>query len=211
MPECYSSKLPSELLAQILQQVLELPGTNLLQCALTCKAWSHLALQLLWQRPIILKPQAWLRFSKTLALPTQYTPYAPLVRRINLSAIPEFISDDSLITLSDCKHLDRLTLAGCTHLTNHGLMDFLNMDVGRFLLSIDLSEITHVTDDVIFTIAENCKYIQGLNLSVTPVKEEEFNTVTDKSIIALAENCLDLKKVKTKQKTTKCLTGLHEL
>lgn len=201
--KCYISHIPSELLVQILQHVLDSPdytAIHLLQCALSCKAWSYSALQLLWLRPIILKPQSWLRFSKTLALPSPYIQYAPLIRRINLSAIPEFISDDSLITLSDCKHLDRMTLAGCTHITNEGLSYFLDQNVGEFLQSIDLSEMKQVTDDTIIKIARHCKYLQGLNLSVTPIKEEEFDTITDKSIITLAENCKDLRKVRRKKK-----------
>lgn len=193
------NQLPSEILAQILQQIVD--SSQLFQCALTCKAWSYTSLQLLWHRPVILKPQAWLRFSKTLALSNTYIQYAPLVRRINLSAIPEFISDDALIILSDCKYLDRMTLAGCTHITNDGLVQFLNQDTGRYLQSIDLSDIKHVSDETIQTIARTCKYLQGLNISV---KDEELNhAVTDKSIIQLAQNCKDLKKVKRTLTVTK--------
>lgn len=196
--QCYASQLPSEVVTQILQHVLDSPeytASQLLQCALTCKAWSYTALQLLWHRPIIAKPQTWLRFSKSLALSDSYIHYSSLVRRINLATIPEFISDDSLIALSDCKYLDRLTLAGCSHITNDGLVHFLNQDVGHFLQSIDLSEMKQVTDDTILTIARTCKNLHGLNLSVTTAKEEELNSITDKSILAIAENCKELRKV----------------
>ncbi|CAO3638473.1 unnamed protein product [Mucor fragilis] len=192
-------RLPSELLQQILQHILDSPDASsqeLLQCALTCKSWSYFALQLLWHKPLILKPQTWLKFSKTLALANTYIAYAPLVRRINLSAVTDFISDESLLLLSACKQLDRVTLTGCTFITDAGLINFLQQDVGRYLLSIDLSEIKHLTDDTVLAIAASCKRLQGLNLSVNPVKEEECHGITDKSIVKLAENCSDLRRIR---------------
>lgn len=194
------SHLPSELLLQILQNILEAPDASsqdLLYCALTCRSWSYYALQLLWHKPLILKPQTWLKFQKTLSRTDTYIAYAPLVRRINLSAVPEFISDDSLQTLSVCKQLDRVTLTGCTHITDQGLIQFLQQDVGQFLLSMDLSEIKHLTDETIFAIAASCKRLQGLNLSVNPVKEEECRGITDASIVKLASSCRDLRRVRS--------------
>ncbi|KAI8098178.1 uncharacterized protein B0P05DRAFT_501614 [Gilbertella persicaria] len=191
------SDLPSELLQQILQYILEAPdGTcqDLLNCALQCRSWSYHALQLLWHKPLILKPQTWLKFSKTLALLDTYIDYAPLVRRINLSAVPEYIGDESLLTLSMCKQLDRITLTGCMHISENGLQQFLSKDTGRYLLSMDLSEIKHITDETVLLIAETCRSLQGLNLTVNPVKEEECLGVTDKneSIMALTMYCPNL-------------------
>lgn len=191
-------KIPSELLLKILQHILDTqdaPSFNLLQCALVCRSWSYYALQLIWYKPVILRPQTWLKFSKTLALPQTYIPYSPLVRRINLSAVPEFISNDSLHTLSVCKQLDRITLTGCTHITSEGLIHFLNQNVGQYLLSLDLSDMKYLTNDIIIAIADSCKHLQGLNLSINPTKEEEWAGITDDSITYLAENCRDLRRV----------------
>jgi F-box and leucine-rich repeat protein GRR1 len=193
-------KLPSELLLKILQHILDSPDAtpiHLLHCALVCRAWSYYALQLIWYKPVILRPQTWSKFSKTLALSHQqtYIPYAPLVRRINLSAVPEFISNDSLNILSVCKQLDRLTLTGCTHITPEGLIEFLNQGVGKYLLSLDLSEMKYMADDTIIAIANSCRHLQGLNLSINPTKEEEWSGITDDSIIYLAQHCKDLRRV----------------
>lgn len=196
------SSLPSELLLQILQHLLEFPDSSsqdLLSCSLTCKIWSYYSLQLLWHKPLVLKPQTWIKFQKTLALSNTYIPYAPLVRRINLSAVSDFISDEALETLSVCKQLDRVTLTGCSYITDTGIIDFLSKDVGQYLLSMDLSEIKNITDETIFMIAKSCKRLQGLNLSVNPIKEEECIGITDKSIVTLAENCRDLRRVSCQQ------------
>lgn len=194
--------LPSELLVQILQNILEFTDTSskdLLSCSLTCKIWSYCALQLLWHKPLLLKPLAWTEFQKTLLLPekTTYIAYAPLVRRINLSAVSDFISDDSLETLSVCKQLDRVTLTGCSYITDRGIINFLSKDVGQYLLSMDLSEIKNITDETIFMIAKTCKRLQGLNLSMNPPIKEECTAITDKSIVQLAENCRDLRRVRS--------------
>ncbi|KAI8373510.1 hypothetical protein EDC96DRAFT_605741 [Choanephora cucurbitarum] len=191
--------LPSELLLQILHYILEAPDAkcqDLLNCALQCRSWSYYALQLLWHKPLILKPQTWLKLSKTLALKDTYVDYAPLVRRINLSAVPEYISDESLLTLSVCKQLDRITLTGCTHITQHGLQQFLLHDTGKHLLSIDISDIKHINDETVLLIADTCRKLQGLNLTVNPVKDEECLGVTDMSIVQLATNCRDLRRIR---------------
>lgn len=196
-----AKRLPSELLLKILQYILDTPDstpTDLLQCALVCRNWSYYALQLIWYKPLIPRPQTWLKFSKTLELLPQktYIPYAPLVRRINLSAVTEFVSNDSLHTLSECKQLDRITLTGCSHITSEGLVKFLNQNVGQYLLSLDLSDMKYLTDDLIITIANTCRHLQGLNLSINPTKEEEWAGITDKSIMYLAEHCRDLRRVR---------------
>ncbi|KAI8070184.1 hypothetical protein BDF21DRAFT_344757 [Thamnidium elegans] len=193
------STLPSELLLQILQNILESDtcSQDLLNCALTCKIWSYCALQLLWHKPLLLKPQTWIKFQKTLSLTdATYIPYAPLIRRINLSAVSDFISDESLETLSVCKQLDRVTLTGCSYITDHGIINFLDKDVGRYLLSIDLSDIKNISDQSILMIASTCKNLQGLNLSINPTAKEDPIGITDKSIVTLAEGCRDLRRIR---------------
>lgn len=199
-------KLPSELLLKILQHIADAPDStpaHLLHCALVCRSWSYYALQLIWYKPLIQRPQTWLKFSKTLALAQTYIPYAPLVRRINLSAVTPFISNDSLNTLSVCKQLDRLTLTGCTHITPEGVIDFLNQNVGQYLLSLDLSDMKYLTDDTVITIARTCPHLQGLNLSINPTKEEEWSGITDDSIMYLAQHCKDLRRVSFRGKIKK--------
>jgi F-box and leucine-rich repeat protein GRR1 len=195
------SNLPSELLLQILGQIIEYPDSSschdLVQCSLTCRIWSYCALQLLWHKPLILKPQTWLKFQKTLSLSNTYIPYSPLVRRINLSAVSDFISDESLLLLGLCKQLDRVTLTGCAFITDDGMKQFLKQDVGKYLLSMDLSEIKNMTDETIDMISKTCPKLQGLNLSVMnlPIKEDECEGITDKSIVSLAQHCKDLRRV----------------
>ncbi|KAI9486297.1 MAG: hypothetical protein EXX96DRAFT_548550 [Benjaminiella poitrasii] len=190
------NELPSEILLQILQRIIE-PATShskkdILECALTCRIWSYYSLQLLWNKPLLLKPQNWLKFSKTISQQATYLPYASFVRCVNLSAITEYVSDESLQTLSLCRYLDRVAFMGCSYVTNQGFIHFLNQNVGQHLLSIDLSEIKHLTDEVISVIAQSCQQLKGLNLSIAD-RDEELLGITDKSIVELAEGCRHLK------------------
>ncbi|KAI8982272.1 hypothetical protein BDF20DRAFT_817846 [Mycotypha africana] len=175
---------------------------NLLNCALTCKNWSYPSLQLLWHKPIISKPQTWLQVQRVLMKQQQsssYCSYGHFIRRLNLSAVADFISDDTLYLLVNCcQHLDRLTLTGCHHLTNRGLQTFLSLPSTSLLLShllsLDLSDIPHLSDETVALIANTCTKLQGLNLSVA--YEEDIYGITDKSIIELAKNCNDLRRIR---------------
>ncbi|KAI9249895.1 hypothetical protein BY458DRAFT_559863 [Sporodiniella umbellata] len=183
--------LPSEILLQIFQFIYH--PQDLYRCALQSRAWSYCALQLLWQRPVIVKVETWMKIANVLSKRETYIDYSAAIQRINLSAIADYINDDSLAVLSICEHLDRVTLAGCDSITDNGLSYFCK-HAGRFLSCIDLSEMTEITDRSLFTIANACPHLQGLNISLS--KEPNQETVTDKSILQIAQRCKKLKRIR---------------
>ncbi|KAF7728054.1 SCF ubiquitin ligase complex subunit [Apophysomyces ossiformis] len=166
-----------------------------LNCALTCKAWSYHALELLWFKPDIRTDKEWIAFCKVLCKSKSLMfPYTTFIRRLNLSTVGKDVTDEYLACLNVCERLERITLTGCSSLTDEGLLALLSGSACKNLVSMDLSDISNVTDATIRMIAANCPKLQGLNLSMC--KEEGFTGVTDCGIVKLAERCTGLRRIK---------------
>ncbi|KAL4975018.1 hypothetical protein BDW66DRAFT_160791 [Aspergillus desertorum] len=113
--------------------------------------------------------------------------YSSLIKRLNLSALTENVSDGTVVPFSQCNRIERLTLTNCRKLTDIGVSDLV---VGsRHLQALDVSELRSLTDHTLFKVAENCNRLQGLNITGCA-------KVTDDSLIAVAQNCRLLKRLK---------------
>lgn len=185
--------MPSEIVLHILKH---LPSDgDLVQCAYVCKRWSYLALELLWYKPNFARSSSWLQFFKVIQSTQQSFPYTSFVRRINLSPLSNLIEDIQLMALSTCVRLERLTLAGCSRLTDVGLCALINGEdsgIGAGLVSIDLSDVPLITNFTILKVAFCCPNLQGFNLSMS----REQQLITDVGIVKLAKSCKDLKRIK---------------
>ncbi|KAL0075077.1 hypothetical protein J3Q64DRAFT_1387035 [Phycomyces blakesleeanus] len=187
--------VPPELLIQIFANLLH--PLDLLQCALTCKAWSYRALEILWIKPPIAHPYSWDLFCQT-TKPGNITlfPYLSFIRRINLSTLSVAILDDQLSQLSKCDRLERITLSGCSNLTDLGLLKLLDHGACENLVSLDLSDITTISDLTILKVAEQCPRLQGLNLNMHKDTQDRFTRITDASIVKIAKSCRGLRRIK---------------
>ncbi|KAL5001505.1 hypothetical protein BDV10DRAFT_192121 [Aspergillus recurvatus] len=113
--------------------------------------------------------------------------YSSLIKRLNLSALTEDVSDGTVVPFSQCNRIERLTLTNCRKLTDIGVSDLV---VGsRHLQALDVSELRSLTDHTLFKVAENCNRLQGLNITGCA-------KVTDDSLIAISQNCRLLKRLK---------------
>lgn len=191
------NNIPSEIIQDIFRKI---ESTNdLITCSHVCKRWSYLSLELLWYKPTFnirynnnsLPSSPWLTFFTIIQATQQTTfPYASFIRRINLSPLSILIEDLHVMTLRSCKRLERLTLAGCSKLTDIGLCTLINA-IGPKLSSIDLSDVYQITDATIIEAAKSCPQLQGFNLSMN----RSHHGITDSSIIRLAAQCTQLKRV----------------
>ncbi|GAA5803454.1 hypothetical protein HPULCUR_008936 [Helicostylum pulchrum] len=185
--------IPSELIVQILKQ---LPSDkDLLQCVYVDKRWSYLASELLWYKPNFIRSSSWLAFFTVIQSTQQSYPYTSFIRRINLTPLSILVEDIHIITLNACQRLERLTLAGCSKLTDVGLCALITQQdhgIGSELVSIDLNDVVQVTDTTILKVAFCCPNLQGLNLSMS----QEQQLITDISICEVARQCKDLKRIK---------------
>ncbi|KAM3586663.1 SCF ubiquitin ligase complex subunit [Umbelopsis sp. WA50703] len=194
----YGQCLPSEIIHSILKQVTSM--SDVYSCSLVCKAWCYMALEVLWFKPGFQSTKTLSRFCSLLRQdPSTMTfLYPSMIRRLNLSNLSEDIDDAVISCLAACNRLERITLAGCTRLTDNGILSLLQHSVGQNLISVDLSDMINVTDTTIFAIAEKCPKLQGLNLSMCKDSQDPSDSVQihDESIIRIAERCPSLRRIK---------------
>ncbi|KAF9207546.1 SCF ubiquitin ligase complex subunit [Haplosporangium sp. Z 27] len=119
-------------------------------------------------------------------------PYADYIRRLNLSVLGPELTDTMLTQFASCSRLERLLLAGSVNITATGL----NRVLPSFteLLSLDLSEIPTVTDELLGNVATDCPRLHTLYLG-------SCAAITDESVMRLANNCHQLKRIKLSQCT----------
>lgn len=179
-----AAKLPAEVLIGIFAKLMV--SRDLLACMLVCKRWARNAVDLLWHRPTCTTWQKHGSICKTLSLDTPYFAYRDFIKRLNLAALADNVSDGSVTTLTVCKRMERLTLTNCRGLTDSGLIGLL--EGNKHLLALDISSDHQITEASMFALAENCHRLQGLNVSNCVL-------LSNKSMVAVAENCKFLKRV----------------
>lgn len=185
-----SRSIPNEIISHILRLLSS--DEDLKQCTNVCKQWSYLSLELLWYKPNFVNSTSWLAFFNVIQSTQTSFSYTSFIRRINLSPLSNFVEDIHIITLTACTRLERLTLAGCSKLTDVGLCALINHHgIGAELVSIDLSDVVQVTDTTVLKVAFCCPNLQGFNLSMS----QEQQHITDASVVELAKQCKNLKRV----------------
>lgn len=180
--------LPNEILISIFAK-LEKPG-EVLQCMLVCKRWARNAVEMLWHRPLC---SSWSNFkiicramhSDDNGSPP-FFPYHAFIKRLNLAALAADLNDGSVMPLSVCNRVERLTLTNCRGLHDSGIMGLVENNSS--LLALDISGASQITEKTIMAIAENCKRLQGLNIS-------QCHKVTNEGLIELAKSCRYIKRV----------------
>ncbi|KAL1838750.1 hypothetical protein VTJ49DRAFT_2248 [Mycothermus thermophilus] len=216
-------RLPNEILISIFARLSS--SADLLRVMLTCKRWARNAVDLLWHRPSCSTWEKHGKICQTLSLPDPYFDYRHFVKRINLAALAPNVNDGTVMPLSDCNRVERLTLTGCNKLTDTGLVALITNS--RHLYSLDVSAQTplstvtsndHITDASINALAENCPQLQGLNISgcqrisndslirlakscryIRRLKLNDCNQVQDDAVFAFAENCPNILEIDLNQ------------
>ncbi|KAI9753119.1 MAG: hypothetical protein M4579_005333 [Chaenotheca gracillima] len=178
-------RLPAELLISIFAKLNS--TSDLRNCMLVCKIWATNSVDLLWHRPLCNSWKNLLNVVTSVRKQDAYFAYYDLVKRLNFSILSEQVSDGSIIPLSGCKRVERLTLTNCTKLSDSGVTSLIKGN--RALLALDISGLELISDHTLTAVAENCNRLQGLNIT-------GCRQVTDKSMIAVSENCPSIKRLK---------------
>ncbi|KAK2812635.1 hypothetical protein FQN50_001281 [Emmonsiellopsis sp. PD_5] len=179
------SRLPPELLISIFAKLSS--PTDMLSCMQVSRSWAMNCVGILWHRPSCNNWDNLSRVVKVVSAPNGYFHYYDLIKRLNLSALSEKISDGTVLPFVHCKRVERLTLTNCSMLTDKGVSDLI--DGNRHLQALDVTDIKSLTDHTLFILAKNCPRLQGLNIS-------GCTKVTDDSLIAIAESCHSIKRLK---------------
>ncbi|PWY76326.1 hypothetical protein BO70DRAFT_388646 [Aspergillus heteromorphus CBS 117.55] len=128
-----------------------------------------------------------LTITTSVSKPDGFFPYSELIRRLNLSALTEGVSDGTVVPFAQCNRIERLTLTNCSKLTDKGVSDLV--EGNRHLQALDVSDLRHLTDHTLYTVARNCARLQGLNITGCV-------NMTDESLITVSRNCRQIKRLK---------------
>ncbi|KAK8045790.1 F-box domain-containing protein [Apiospora saccharicola] len=192
--ECLSiaASLPSEILISIFAR-LSTPA-ELFKCMLVSRRWARNVVEMLWHRPSCNSWERHMLICQTLALDQPTFAYPEFIKRLNLAALAPNVSDGSVLPLAVCSRVERLTLTNCKDLSDDGLIALVRNNPN--LLALDISqdskinnEVSKITEASIFAIAENCRRLQGLNVS-------GCKNISNESMVALAESCKYIKRLK---------------
>ncbi|KIX04726.1 uncharacterized protein Z518_05596 [Rhinocladiella mackenziei CBS 650.93] len=180
------SKLPPEILIAILTKLTT--TADLRSCMLVSYHWALYTVGILWHRPLCNKWSNLLNVVEALGKGDKsYFPYHEMVKRLNLSALADKISDGTVQPFMNCKGIERLTLTNCSSLTDFGVAGLV--DGSKKLQALDVTDLDALTDRTLHVVAENCAKLQGLNIT-------NCSNVTDESLVEIAEHCRQLKRLK---------------
>lgn len=178
--------LPAEVLIAVFSKISS--PQDLLSCMLVSKKWARNAVDLLWHRPACVTWPKHGAICRTLTLEDPYFAYRDFIKRLNLASLAERVNDGSIVPLSICTRVERLTLTSCVGLTDNGLKQLV---MGNdHLLALDVSGVKDLTEVSMQVVAENCKRLQGLNIS-------GCDKISNEAMIMIAESCKYIKRVST--------------
>lgn len=163
--------------------------TDLLNIALVCKAWAEMIIELIWFRPGISDENVYAKLGVVMEQPksSTYWDYRMYIKRLNLSLVPNLVTDKYLSLFQGCRNLERITLVNCSHVGSAAVTGLLK-DCNR-LQSIDLTGVRDIQDDIYHGLAANCLKLQGLYIPGSlHVKKE--------AILEVIHSCPLLKRVK---------------
>ncbi|KPI34648.1 SCF E3 ubiquitin ligase complex F-box protein grrA [Cyphellophora attinorum] len=180
------AKLPPEILMAIFARLTT--TSDLRNCMLVSYHWALYAVGILWHRPLCNKWSNLQTVTRSLqAGERSYFPYHEMVKRLNLSAIFDKLSDGSVTSFMTCKGIERLTLTNCSKLTDFGVSGLV--DGCRKLQALDVTDLEALTDATLSVVADNCTKLQGLNVT-------NCSNITDESLAQIADRCRHLKRLK---------------
>ncbi len=178
------NQLPAEVMISVFSKLNN--PQDLLNCMLVSKRWAKNSVALLWHRPAC---TTWPRLSaicRTLSLDLPYFAYPDFIKRLNLAALADRVNDGSVLPLSVCTKVERLTLTNCEGLTDQGLIGLVTDN--DHLLALDISHDIQITEGSINVLADNCRQLQGLNVS-------SCTRISNEAMIKVAQNCKYIKRV----------------
>ncbi|PNS16294.1 hypothetical protein CAC42_6401 [Sphaceloma murrayae] len=178
-------RLPAELLISIFSRISS--TKDLQACMLVSKDWAKNSVGLLWHRPSMNRWASVHNVVKSIRKADKMFAYQDLVKRLNMSTLGSQVSDGTLMPLTVCKRIERLTLTSCSKVTDLSLTSL--MDGNRNLVALDITGMESITDATLMTVADNCIRLQGLNIT-------GCRKLTDDSVMAVARNCRHLKRLK---------------
>ncbi|KAF8341464.1 uncharacterized protein EI90DRAFT_2989251 [Cantharellus anzutake] len=177
--------LPYEILIQIFRKLTNKEDQH--SVLLVSRTWCQCSVELLWHKLSVSSLQSLLKMMHIITRKDQTFAYATFIRRLNFSAHSTGMTDEIFVRLAPCVRLERLTLSGCSLLTDSSLTAVFSACFG--LVAVDLSGVTEVTDASIKALANTTVKLQGINLS-------KCKLITDEGVLAVARCAPMLRRIK---------------
>ncbi|QPC76582.1 hypothetical protein HYE68_007334 [Fusarium pseudograminearum] len=178
-------RLPNEILISVFAKLSS--TSDLFHCMLVCKRWARNTVDQLWHRPACTNWKNHASICQTLGMENPSFRYRDFIKRLNLAALADKVNDGSVMPLSVCTRVERLTLTNCRNLTDSGLIALV--ENSNSLLALDISNDKNITEQSINAIAKHCNRLQGLNIS-------GCESISNESMITLATSCRYIKRLK---------------
>ena len=199
-----ASRLPPEILIHIFKNLHS--TKDLHNCLFVSRTWCECSVELIWHKPAISRLQTFDKIMSILSSQDQTFTYARFIRRLNFVAVGKELTSNRFSRLYMCTRLERLTLVGCSSISDEALRTALVACPN--LVAIDLTGVTEATDKAITALARTCERLQGINLggcrAITPegvstlarhchllrrVKLSYIEAINDEAVSALAQSC----------------------
>lgn len=180
-----ANSIPPEVLIHIFRLIPLLK--DLYACLLVSRTWCACAVELLWHKPVATKSSSLWKLLGAFGRDDLTFRYATFVRRLNFMSFGSDLNDLMISRIADCTRLERLTLVGCSNLTDESLELILSNMPN--LVALDLTGVSYVTDKSIIALARTASRLQGINLG-------GCKQVTDEGVSQLANHCTLLRRVK---------------
>ncbi|KAG8965184.1 SCF ubiquitin ligase complex subunit [Tulasnella sp. 425] len=186
-PLSLANLLPHKILLHIFSHLSS--TRDLYSALLVSQSWCQSSVELLWQKPQFAKLNGLLKMTNVLAKKEQDSifQYASFIQRLNFTLLGRELSDQMLLRARECVRLERLTLFGCSNVTEEALVKVLRSTPN--LVALDITGVVEASDKAIIAAADTAPLLQGVNLG-------GCKKITDAGVSALATQCNHLRRVK---------------
>ena len=178
-------RLPPEILIAIFSKLVS--PKDMLNSMLVCRSWAANCVGILWHRPSCNNWDNLKSVASSVGKSDGLFAYTELIKRLNLSALMDDVSDGTVVPFTQCKRIERLTLTNCSKLTDKGVSDLV--EGNRHLQALDVSELRSLTDHTLYAVSRNSPRLQGLNIT-------GCSKMTDDSLLVVSQNCRQIKRLK---------------
>ena len=180
-----ASRLPPEILIHVIKNLHS--TRDLHNCLFVSRTWCECSVELIWHKPAISRLHTFIKIMSIISKQDQTFTYARFIRRLNFVAVGKELTSNLFSRLYMCARLERLTLVGCSAITDQALETVLLACPN--LVAIDLTGVVEATDKAITALARTCERLQGINLG-------GCRAITSEGVFALAKHCHLLRRVK---------------
>ncbi|KAF9651230.1 RNI-like protein [Thelephora ganbajun] len=180
-----ASRLPPEILIHVFKNLHS--TKDLHNCLFVSRTWCECSVELIWHKPAISRLHTFIKIMSVISKQDQTFTYARFIRRLNFVSVGKELTSNLFSRLYMCTRLERLTLVGCSAITDEALETVLSACPN--LVAIDLTGVIEATDKAITALARTCERLQGINLG-------GCRAITSEGVFALAKHCYLLRRVK---------------